>query len=820
MKQKKNNNKKHAGKSAFIEPLSPRVLYSVDIFGLGGDIGLSDETDMELALALDNSQEQQPKQTEVVFVDTTVSDYQQVIDSLTASSDQNTEYVVYELSTTQSISDVDQALSAHTNLAAIHFITHGSDANFRLGSSIVNTQTLPQYADNLSQWGAALAEHGDILFYGCNLAETAEGRQLVTDIANATNADVGASDDRTGHASQDADWQLEFAVGAIDIDPSKIAEVLNDWDAVLMPILVDTPLDKVDALNLSSVQALIDAPGDDGFISLREAVIAANADPDADVIQLLPSETYTLDSQDPRNGDYIGDLNVNQSVSIIGGTGTTIDGNDSSRILSFNNAGTSLLSSVTLTNGNTSNGGGAGIEGTAGGGVFSKDTNLSIELVNFNNNEAEIGGALYQNGGIINLTETTIELNKVTNLGGGLFLENGIANLTDVTIKNNDAPNQGGGLYLQANTTNLNDVTIRENKAINNQGGGIFFNGGEINLNDSHLIENSAGVEGGGLYINFGTANVTSTDFSQNFTTHATEFGKGGGAFLNSGLLTVTDSTFEQNVSDDGGALFNRGTVQATDTSFIQNRTDTVTRDDSRGGAVYSAGTFTLDRGLFESNEADNGGGLFNEAFSTTIRDSTFADNQADNGGAIQANGGFTNIIRSTIADNRADNSGSAIDVQAGDVELQGSIVTRNNNPSHDDIHPNVVSKGFNLTSTSLDSAIGSDRHVSAGQIDLDGSLTPVKPGSDLKVFKLNSNSIAINSGALIGTANSQPLTDATGLSRNSALDIGAYEYRQATSDVILYWGDNFEDNIHRFIVETKQHESCLLYTSPSPRDS
>ena len=120
------------------------------------------------------------------------------------------------------------------------------------------------------------------------------------------------------------------------------------------------------------------------------------------------------------------------------------------------------------------------------------------------------------------------------------------------------------------------------------------------------------------------------------------------------------------------------------------------------------------------------------------------------------------------------------------------------------------MSKGFNLTTTSLDSAIGSDRHVSGDQIDLDGSLTPVKPGSDLKVFKLNSNSIAINSGALIGTANSQPLTDATGLSRNSALDIGAYEYRQAESDVILYWGDNFEDNIHRFIVDTEQHRRII----------
>jgi len=68
LKQKRKNNKKYAGKSALIEPLSPRVLYSVDIFGLGGDIGLPDETELDLTIALAIPQEDQPTQTEVVFV--------------------------------------------------------------------------------------------------------------------------------------------------------------------------------------------------------------------------------------------------------------------------------------------------------------------------------------------------------------------------------------------------------------------------------------------------------------------------------------------------------------------------------------------------------------------------------------------------------------------------------------------------------------------------------------------------------------------------------------------------------------------------------
>ena len=602
---------------------------------------------------------------------------------------------------------------------------------------------------------------------------------------------------------------MEYTVGEINIDPSEIADVLSEWESHLASITVSTELDLVDG-DTSSVDALQLSPGDDGEISLREAIIAANSNPDHDVIHLL-SDSYTLnDTQDTRGGDHFGDLNVINPVTIQGTAGTVIDGNDTNRIFSFNNAGTSLLSSLTLQNGNVTSGGADGVEGDSGGGVFVEGTDLSIESVDFTGNKAVFGGGLFQNGGTINLNDVNLTQNESTVQGGGLFLQFGLANLTDVTLKENKTPNQGGGLYLQGGTFNLNDVTITENTSINNQGGGIYFNDGLLNISDSRLTANTAGFEGGGLYMNDGTAIISGTEFSENHTNHATNFGKGGAVLVNAGVLTTTDTTFKNNTSDDGGALFINGEVLATDTSFIENEADT--RADSRGGAVFASGTFELDRGLFESNTANNGGGLFNEA-TAIVRDTTFGFNHANNdGGAIQAAnaGSETEIVRSTIAKNTAGNSRSAIDVQAGNVEIQGSIVV--NNPGFDDIHPDVISNGYNLTKIPVSAnPLPSDILVSFGDtIGIEQSLTPVKPGSDLKVFKLDSNSIAINAGTLIGTENSQPIVDATGLSRNSALDIGAYEYPQAESDVILYWGDNFEDNIHRFIVDTEQHERII----------
>jgi len=729
VKRKKNNNKKHAGNSAFIEPLSPRVLYSVDIFGLGGDIGLSDETDLELALAFDNPLEPKPKQTEVVFVDTTVADYQQIIDSLTSNSDQHTEYVVYALSATQSITDVDEALNKHANLSAIHFITHGSDANFRLGSSIINAQTLTQYSDNLNHWGAALAENGDILFYGCNLAETSEGRQLISNIANATGADVGASDNRTGHASQDADWQLEYAVGEIDIDQSKIANLLNNWESHLAPITVTTNIDSVDAPNLFSVDALLADPGPDSAISLREAVIASNSNPDEQVIQLA-STTYTLDAPfDVRGGEYYGDLNITNPLIVQGnGAATTIDGNDASRVLSYFNAGNSALYSLTITNGNTLPD--ALTNGSSGGGISAIDTDLNIESVNILESRAKVGG--------------------------GLFIQNGYSTLLDVKISNNVANSQGGF-----------------------QGGGLF--------NDS------------------GTTLTSNTTFSENFTNHPSNGGDGGGAFVN-GLLAIDSTTFWKNSSDEGGALYINGTARAADASFIQNSAN------ATGGAVYVNGRFELERGLIEDNQAAEGAGLFNRG-TAIIQDSTLAYNSADagTGGAVRTEnpGSTTEIVRSTIAYNSASAGSSAIFAEDGNVQVQSSIVTSNNGT--DNIHPNVLSNGFNLTSAPFSVPDSSDiSGLSAVDIGLASFLTPVQPGSDLKVLKLNSDSIAINAGELIGTENSQLITDAAGRARNSAIDIGAYEYPQAASDVILYWGDVVEDNIQRFIVSTGQHQRII----------
>ena len=77
----------------------------------------------------------------------------------------------------------------------------------------MNNANLALYKQALQQIGASLTVGGDILLYGCNVAESATGLRFINRLAHFTGADVAASDDTTGNAALGGDWQLEAATG-------------------------------------------------------------------------------------------------------------------------------------------------------------------------------------------------------------------------------------------------------------------------------------------------------------------------------------------------------------------------------------------------------------------------------------------------------------------------------------------------------------------------------------------------------------------------------------------------------------------------------
>ncbi|WP_224981934.1 Ig-like domain-containing protein [Geomonas agri] len=114
------------------------------------------------------------------------------------------------------IRQISDTLQKTGNVSAIHIVGHGSSGDITLGSTELTTDSLSAHAADLASWGSHLDKGGDILIYGCNVAQGPQGQALVQGLAKVTGADVAASTNATGATVLGADWVLESATGPIE----------------------------------------------------------------------------------------------------------------------------------------------------------------------------------------------------------------------------------------------------------------------------------------------------------------------------------------------------------------------------------------------------------------------------------------------------------------------------------------------------------------------------------------------------------------------------------------------------------------------------
>jgi len=265
----------------------------------------------------------------------------------------------------------------------------------------------------------------------------------------------------------------------------------------------------------------------DADCSLREAIIAANANPGADFIQ-VPAGTYTLTI--PGAGEdagATGDLDITDAVTISGaGASTTIiDGGGLDRVFHI------LTSSL------------VGMTGiTIRGGVTAAGDN----------------GAGILNEGLVSLNGCTVTANATTSGGNG------------------------GGIYNDGTLSLVNSVVTGNSTAGGGNGAGIYDNGNGSTITSDTISGNSApGGNGGGLYINGINETVSASTFSGNSATG----GDGGGIYNNGNGIAMTNCTISGNSSTDGGGFFNNGVTITFITLTIASNTAT-----NVGGGIENIG--------------------------------------------------------------------------------------------------------------------------------------------------------------------------------------------------------------------------------------
>lgn len=135
---------------------------------------------------------------EIVFIDESVENYQTFIDDLNNNNNASINFEVVLLDNeSEGIQQISETLSAYNDIEAVHIVSHGNDGSVKLGNTWLSANNIDEYSDDINTWGISLDVNADILFYGCNLAESETGEQFVNRLSQLTDADVAASDGKS-----------------------------------------------------------------------------------------------------------------------------------------------------------------------------------------------------------------------------------------------------------------------------------------------------------------------------------------------------------------------------------------------------------------------------------------------------------------------------------------------------------------------------------------------------------------------------------------------------------------------------------------------
>lgn len=325
----------------------------------------------------------------------------------------------------------------------------------------------------------------------------------------------------------------------------------------------------------------------DGGVTLREAVLAANARDGADTITFAEGLTGLIRLTD-------GEIEITEAVTIQGGGEITISG-DAAGDDDLDGYITNVAASETadVLGDNTR--------------VLNATADLSLD-------------GLTITGGRVTADQAD---------GGGVLVSGGDLTILNSVIAGNSAAGEfsnGGGAFVDGDLT-ITDSTIRNNSAAGGDTDGDTYDA------------NVANYGGGGIYTT-GSATIAGSSIADNETTGIA--GRGAGVKAQ-GDITITSSTVANNRAAgekaNGAGLYSAGEVTATNSTFVGNRAYNF---DSSGGAIYAGTDVTLTHvtitGNGVTNSANTGGGVYFKGQATVTNSIILGNNSSFGGGDLDKN--------------------------------------------------------------------------------------------------------------------------------------------------------------------------------------
>ncbi|WP_182867604.1 DUF4347 domain-containing protein [Rhodopirellula sp. JC639] len=787
------------------------------------------------------SADEQHTAREIVVVDQTAEDYQQLLADLQSERGDGRSFEVILLDGhSDGIDQISRALAQYDDVDAIHLVTHGTAGRLKLGNAWLSLDNLNDHADTIALWGDSLRVGADVLIYGCDLAANEDGRTLSTSLASLTGADVAASDDDTGHAIFGGDWDLEYSTGAIETSLAFSLDVQQNW-AHLLNVTIDNTTtgtagtgatstsfahatagtDRLMLVGISFGQDMGDSVSSVTYNGVGLTLVGTqeHADPSKSRVEI-----WSLVAPDLGPHNIVVNFSGTSHQGATVGVMTFTDVDQTTPVGTFTgDQGTSGTPSVTVSS--TSNDLVFGVVGvddnsdwdfTPGSGqtehwdLFSSQANGSgttedgaasvVTSWTYGASTPWAAGAVSikaappANAITVDTTSDTVDgdTSSITALLSNKGTDGFISLREAILAANNTSGTDD--IYLGAGTHTLSILGAGENLAAT----------GDLDITESVNIHGDSAsttiIDGSGMGASpdrvFDVLAGTVVNVTDLTITGGQGGGSGGGGvYIATGAdLTVTNVVLENNNSNNGGAIQNDGMFTAH-TTVIRNNTG------NSGSGIDNSGTLVLADVAITGNNAGNAGGGVRNNGTATLTNVTLSGNSATAGAGIHNGGGsavmtLTNV---TISTNTATNSGGGIwtnqNIDATNVTITNNQATTPSTGTGGGVH--IAGGGGDVTLKNSilygnTAAIGpdADAELTSSGYNIASAAAIVEVGSDDTVSDPMLGALTDNGGftethaLLVGSVaidpaglTGAPTTDQRGTTRDATPDIGAFEY-------------------------------------------
>lgn len=177
---------------------------SIDISGNEASVWAATADD---AAIVESSQADQIVRRELVFVDASVQNYQQLAGDLLGADDDRRQIEVVLLKSDQDgIEQITETLSSYDSLDAVHVVSYGTDESVKLGEAWLSMDSMDAYAGAIATWSDALSGDANLVLHGLDPAGSEQSQTLVEAIGQLSGADAVATTEDTGQAILSGTW--------------------------------------------------------------------------------------------------------------------------------------------------------------------------------------------------------------------------------------------------------------------------------------------------------------------------------------------------------------------------------------------------------------------------------------------------------------------------------------------------------------------------------------------------------------------------------------------------------------------------------------